>query len=67
MTENGKWMASDLDVIEKRLTVEKINQITPPQSQSDQIDKRKRRLSKMEQISRARSRSSQGRASNATD
>lgn len=67
MTENRKWISSDLEIIEQRLAVEKTNQITPPQGQSDQVDKRKRGWSKMDQVSRAPSRSSHGKASNATD
>jgi hypothetical protein len=34
MTENRKWISSGLEIIEQRLAVEKINQITPPQKVS---------------------------------
>ena len=32
---NRKWVASDLEIIEKKLAVERTTQMTPPQSQSD--------------------------------
>ncbi len=51
------WIDSDMKSLETKLEVD-MSQITPPQSQSDQGNTRKRRLSRLRSESRTRARSS---------